>query len=134
MAKNTTILLEDNFQTFINGQLQTGKFSSASEVVHAALRLFEQEETKKEVPVAPVDENMYLDEVFNDDEFYANEHVDIDEVPAKIEVAQEDNKAIECDSDDIKRGQDVLSSAYLNNYSTEAKFDVVSCKRMLNPS
>ena len=93
-----------------------------------------QEETKKEVPVAPVDENMYLDEVFNDDEFYANEHVDIDEVPAKIEVAQEDNKAIECDSDDIKRGQDVLSSAYLNNYSTEAKFDVVSCKRMLNPS
>ena len=47
MAKNTSILLEDNFETFINGQLQTGKFSSASEVVHAALRLFEQEETKK---------------------------------------------------------------------------------------
>ena len=47
MAKNTSILLEDNFETFINGQLQTGKFSSAGEVVHAALRLFEQEETKK---------------------------------------------------------------------------------------
>lgn len=47
MAKNTSILLEDNFETFINGQLQTGKFSSANEVVHAALRLFEQEETKK---------------------------------------------------------------------------------------
>ena len=47
MAKNTSILLEDNFETFINGQLQTGKFSSADEVVYAALRLFEQEETKK---------------------------------------------------------------------------------------
>ena len=50
MAKNTSILLEDNFKTFINGQLQTGKFSSAGEVVHAALRLFEQEETKKAEP------------------------------------------------------------------------------------
>ena len=48
MAKNTSILLEDNFETFINGQLQTRKFSSAGEVVHAALRLFEQEETKKQ--------------------------------------------------------------------------------------
>jgi antitoxin ParD1/3/4 len=47
MSKNTSILLRDNFKTFINGQLETGKFSSADEVVHAALRLFEQEETKK---------------------------------------------------------------------------------------
>jgi antitoxin ParD1/3/4 len=47
MSKKTSILLRDNFKTFINGQLETGKFSSADEVVHAALRLFEQEETKK---------------------------------------------------------------------------------------
>jgi antitoxin ParD1/3/4 len=47
MAKNTSILLGDYFDSFINGQVKTGKFSSASEVVRAALRMFEQEETKK---------------------------------------------------------------------------------------
>lgn len=47
MAKNTSILLGDYFDKFINQQVQTGKFSSASEVVRAALRMFEHEETKK---------------------------------------------------------------------------------------
>ncbi|OYU78905.1 MAG: antitoxin [Flavobacterium sp. BFFFF1] len=48
MAKNTSILLGDYFDNFINSQVKTGKFSSASEVVRAALRMFEQEETKKD--------------------------------------------------------------------------------------
>jgi antitoxin ParD1/3/4 len=47
MAKNTSILLGDYFDKFINKQLKAGKFSSASEVVRAALRLFEYEDTKK---------------------------------------------------------------------------------------
>ncbi len=47
MAKNTSILLGDHFNSFINEQVQSGKFSSASEVVRAALRMFEHEETKK---------------------------------------------------------------------------------------
>ena len=47
MAKNTSILLGDYFDNFINSQVKTGKFSSASEVVRAALRLFEKQETKK---------------------------------------------------------------------------------------
>lgn len=47
MAKNTSILLGDYFDNFINSQVKTGKFSSASEVIRAALRLFEQEEAKK---------------------------------------------------------------------------------------
>jgi antitoxin ParD1/3/4 len=47
MAKNTSILLGDYFDNFINQQVSSGKFSSASEVVRAALRLFEEEETKK---------------------------------------------------------------------------------------
>jgi antitoxin ParD1/3/4 len=47
MAKNTSILLGDYFENFINGMVQTGKFSSASEVVRTALRMFEQEEAKK---------------------------------------------------------------------------------------
>lgn len=47
MAKNTSILLGDYFDNFINAQIQSGRFSSASEVVRAALRLFEQEENLK---------------------------------------------------------------------------------------
>ncbi len=47
MAKNTSILLGDYFDNFISKQIKTGKYSSASEVVRAALRLFEHEETKK---------------------------------------------------------------------------------------
>lgn len=48
MAKNTSILLGDYFNEFISKQISTGKFSSASEVVRSALRMFEQEESKKE--------------------------------------------------------------------------------------
>jgi antitoxin ParD1/3/4 len=47
MAKNTSILLGDYFDKFISEQVNSGKFSSASEVVRAALRMFEHEETKK---------------------------------------------------------------------------------------
>ena len=47
MAKNTSILLGDYFDNFINKQIKTGKYSSASEVVRAALRMFEYEESKK---------------------------------------------------------------------------------------
>lgn len=47
MAKNTSILLGDYFESFINDQIQTGKYSSASEVIRAALRMFEHTETKK---------------------------------------------------------------------------------------
>lgn len=47
MAKNTSILLGDYFERFINQQVKSGKFSSASEVVRAALRMFEYEENKK---------------------------------------------------------------------------------------
>jgi antitoxin ParD1/3/4 len=47
MAKNTSILLGDYFENFINSQIESGRYSSTSEVVRAALRLFEQEETQK---------------------------------------------------------------------------------------
>ena len=47
MAKNTSVLLGDYFETFINRQVQAGKYSSASEVIRAALRMFEHEEAKK---------------------------------------------------------------------------------------
>ena len=40
------ILLGDYFENFINDQIATGKYSSVSEVVRTALRVFEQEELK----------------------------------------------------------------------------------------
>jgi antitoxin ParD1/3/4 len=47
MAKNTSILLGDYFDDFINHQVKSGKYSSVSEVVRTALRMFEHEESKK---------------------------------------------------------------------------------------
>ncbi|WP_010182973.1 type II toxin-antitoxin system ParD family antitoxin [Aquimarina agarilytica] len=47
MAKNTSILLGEYFDNFISRQIKTGKYSSAGEVVRAALRMFEHEESKK---------------------------------------------------------------------------------------
>ena len=48
MAKNTSITLGDHFDGFITGQVKSGRFGSASEVIRAALRLFENNETKLE--------------------------------------------------------------------------------------
>ena len=48
MAKNTSITLGDHFDGFIAGQVKSGRFGSASEVIRAALRLFENNETKLE--------------------------------------------------------------------------------------
>lgn len=47
MNKNIPILLGDYFDNFISQQIKTGKYDSASEVVRAALRMFEYEESKK---------------------------------------------------------------------------------------
>ncbi|MCF6263287.1 MAG: type II toxin-antitoxin system ParD family antitoxin [Xanthomonadales bacterium] len=46
MAKNTSITLGDHFDGFISGQLSSGRFNSASEVIRAALRLLENSETR----------------------------------------------------------------------------------------
>lgn len=40
-------MLGDYFDNFISQQIKSGKFSSASEVVRTALRMFEHEESKK---------------------------------------------------------------------------------------
>ncbi len=49
MAKNTSILLGDYFESFISEEISSGRFSSASEVVRTALRLLELEEQKIKV-------------------------------------------------------------------------------------
>ena len=47
MVKKTSILLDEYFENFINQLIKTGKYSSVSEVIRAALRMFEQEESRK---------------------------------------------------------------------------------------
>ena len=47
MNKNIPILLGYYFDNFISQQIKTGKYDSASEVVRAALRMFQYEESKK---------------------------------------------------------------------------------------
>jgi len=49
MAKNTSILLGEYFEGFINEQVKSGKFTSTSEVIRTALRLFEQQENKAKI-------------------------------------------------------------------------------------
>jgi len=46
MSKNTSILLGDHFNKFINHEVESGRYSSASDVVRCALRLLEIEENK----------------------------------------------------------------------------------------
>jgi len=76
MAKNTSILLGDYFDNFINQQIKSGKFSSASEVVRAALRLFEYEQSKKSELIKELKkgEKSGFVKDFNRDTFLKNIH------------------------------------------------------------
>jgi len=47
MGRNTSILLGEHFENFINSEVSSGRYSSASEVVRTALRLLESDESKK---------------------------------------------------------------------------------------
>lgn len=76
MAKNTSILLGDYFNSFINEQINSGRFSSASEVIRSALRLFEQEENKKKELIKELikgEESGFLDN-FDKNEFLNKMH------------------------------------------------------------
>ena len=77
MAKNTSILLGDYFNEFIREQVTSGRFSSASEVVRTALRMFEQEENKKKALISALKkgENSGFIEKFSKDEFLSSMHL-----------------------------------------------------------
>lgn len=46
MGRNTSISLGDHFENFIEATVSKGRFSNASEVVRAGLRLLEEEESR----------------------------------------------------------------------------------------
>ncbi len=77
MAKNTSILLGDYFDKFIQSQVQSGRYSSASEVIRAALRMFENEENKKKelIQSLKVGEKSGFNEDFDKDEFMKSLHL-----------------------------------------------------------
>lgn len=47
MKHNNSISLSDHFEKFISGEVSSGRYNSASEVIGSALRLLEAEELKK---------------------------------------------------------------------------------------
>jgi antitoxin ParD1/3/4 len=46
MGKNTSIILGDHFDKFIQQEIKSGRYSSASEVIRSGLRLLEIEKQK----------------------------------------------------------------------------------------
>jgi antitoxin ParD1/3/4 len=48
MPKNTSVIVGDHFAEFIERQVSQGRYSSASDVVRAGLRLLEEREMKVE--------------------------------------------------------------------------------------
>lgn len=46
MAKNTSVTLGDHFEDIIEKSIKSGRYSSASEVIRAGLRLIDEREQK----------------------------------------------------------------------------------------
>jgi antitoxin ParD1/3/4 len=49
MSKNTSLVLGEELDVFIQAQIKKGRFGSASEAMRAGLRLLEEQELKAEI-------------------------------------------------------------------------------------
>ena len=72
-VKNTSFSLGDHFSSFVESQIGQGRYSTASDVVRAGLRLLEERETKLAVLRAALIEGEKSGEAvpFDMDEFIA---------------------------------------------------------------
>lgn len=73
MSKNTSILLDDHFEDFIERKVSSGRYNSASDVIRNALRLLEEEEAKVEYLKAALEEG---EKGGNRDDFNSEEHLE----------------------------------------------------------
>ena len=76
MARNTSITLGDHFLTFVEEQVESGRYNSTSDVVRAGLRLLEDEETRLKALRAALAEGEASgpSEPFDFDAFIARKH------------------------------------------------------------
>jgi antitoxin ParD1/3/4 len=72
MPKNTSISLSDHFEHFVAGEIASGRFGNASEVVRAGLRLLEREEKALEALRAAIDDGMNSGEPVDGAEAFAH--------------------------------------------------------------
>lgn len=73
MKRNTSITVGLHFETFIQSQIENGRYASTSEVIRAGLRLLEQEEEKLKILRQALikGEQSGFDESFDPKEFKA---------------------------------------------------------------
>ncbi|MEX3017956.1 type II toxin-antitoxin system ParD family antitoxin [Phaeobacter italicus] len=81
MPKNTSMSLGDHFASFINTQVQAGRYGSASDVVRAGLRLLEEHEGKvKALQDALIEgEQSGKPQPFDFDEFKARKRAELNQ-------------------------------------------------------
>ncbi|MEP3047157.1 MAG: type II toxin-antitoxin system ParD family antitoxin [Roseibium sp.] len=81
MPKNTSMSLGDHFASFIDTQVQAGRYGSASDVVRAGLRLLEEHEGKvKALQDALIEgEQSGKPQPFDFDEFKARKRAELNQ-------------------------------------------------------
>jgi antitoxin ParD1/3/4 len=75
MPRNTSVILSDQLDSFIESRVASGRYGSASEVVRAGLRLLESEEIQLDALRAALDEGEASGpaEPFDFDDFIADQ-------------------------------------------------------------
>ncbi|BDU06886.1 type II toxin-antitoxin system ParD family antitoxin [Nocardia cyriacigeorgica] len=78
MGKNTSFSLDEHYSSFIDGEVASGRYRSASDVVRTALRLLEDRETQlRALRTALIDgENSGKSTPFDFDAFIASKRAD----------------------------------------------------------
>ena len=67
MARTTTVALGAHYENFIQSTITSGRFNNTSEVVRAALRLLEEDETRLAALRAAIDDGDSSPDIVNFD-------------------------------------------------------------------